>query len=74
MSVTITFYGMESDKATKEFRTALKTVPSRFYDDYGDYFIVYQVRYIRSEPHATYIVFESDEYVSFESKDYDIAL
>lgn len=74
MSVTITFYGFESDKATNELRTALKAVPSCFYDDYADYFILYQVRYIRSEPHATYIVFESEEYITFESKDYDIAL
>lgn len=74
MSVTITFYGFESNQATQELRRALKDVSTAFYDDYGDYFILYQVRYIRSEPSATYIVFDSDEFVTFSSKDYDIAL
>ena len=74
MSVTITFYGIESDEATQELRHALKSVPTAFYDDYRDYFILYQVRYIRSEPSATYICFESDVFVTFTSKDYDIAL
>ena len=74
MSVTITFYGFESDQATNELRQALKGLSTAFYDDYGDYFILYQVRYIRSEPSSTYIVFDSDEFVTFSSKDYDIAL
>ena len=74
MSVTITFYGFESDRATKELRKALSGLSTAFYDDCGDYFILYSVRYIRSESSATYIVFDSDDFISFESKDYDIAL
>ncbi len=47
MSITITFYGTESDKATKKFRQELKHVPTAFYDDCTDYFILYNVKQFR---------------------------
>ena len=72
--ITITFYGIDSDRATDEFRQKIKCLSTAFYDDYTDYFILYQVRFIRSEVSLTYIVFENDEYVCFDTKDYDISL
>ena len=78
-SVTITFYGLESDKATKQFRQALKGVSTANYDDCGDYFILYNVKQFRSvcwqiEDSVCYgyIVFDNEEDVNIENYNFDI--
>ncbi len=78
-SITITFYGLESDKATNDFRNSLKGVSTANYDDCGDYFVLYNVKQYRSTCWETedrvchgYIVFDNEDIIYIENYDFDL--